>query len=486
MKTFKNYLYNSMYQLLNTVLPLITAPYISRVLHPEGVGINTMASSLAAYFLLFGQLGLVMYGNREVAYTRGKRETKSITFWNVFITRFLTISLSMIVYVAVVEIMNVSNKDIYILYSLNFVASFLDITWYFMGIENFKVIAIRGIVLRIISIMLIFLLVKTPADLWVYVLILLGGTVVANISLLTMIRHEVKLIRIKDLQIQKTLFDSIPIFLPGIATSVYLILNKLMIGWIDSTQSAGFFQQADSIIKIIVNLTTSLSSVLLPRIANNFKNDEKEKTFETLKKSTSVSSVLAVGAMFGIFGVANLFVPLFFGELFTPSVPILMVESIMIVAITWNAIVGWQFLMPTQRTNILTISVIIGAITNFILNIPLIIFWGPTGAAWASVFSEVATFIYMFVKTRHILDYNELFEGTYKYVIAGILMTIIIMIEPVTESFSPLPKLVIKIIIGIFVYAALLIALKPPFIKYLVHVCYLFRRQRHSSHNDKA
>ncbi|MDV8927383.1 hypothetical protein BMS97_00460 [Leuconostoc mesenteroides subsp. mesenteroides] len=478
MKTFKNYIYNSLYQFLNTVLPLITAPYVSRVLHPEGVGINTMASSLAAYFLLFGQLGLVMYGNREVAYTREQEEEKSITFWNVFITRFLTISLSMVVYIMVVEIMNIPNKDIYILYSLNFVASFLDITWYFMGIENFKVIAVRGIVLRIISIMLIFLLVKTPDDLWVYVLILVGGTVVANISLLTMIRHEVKLVRIKDLQIKKTLVDSIPIFLPGIATSVYLILNKLMIGWIDSTQSAGFFQQADSIIKIVVNLTTSLSSVLLPKIANNYKNDEKEKTIEILKQSTSVSSVLAVGAMFGILGVANLFVPLFFGELFIPSVPILMVESIMIVAITWNAIVGWQFLMPTQRTNILTISVIIGAITNFILNIPLIIFWGPTGAAWASVFSELATFIYMFVKTRHILDYKELFEGTYKYVIAGILMAIIIMLEPVTQSFSPLLKLVIKIVIGIFVYVALLVALKPPIIKYLVHVYNLFRRQR--------
>lgn len=478
MKTFKNYIYNSLYQFLNTVLPLITAPYVSRVLHPEGVGINTMASSLAASFLLFGQLGLVMYGNREVAYTREQEEEKSITFWNVFITRFLTISLSMVVYIMVVEIMNIPNKDIYILYSLNFVASFLDITWYFMGIENFKVIAVRGIVLRIISIMLIFLLVKTPDDLWVYVLILVGGTVVANISLLTMIRHEVKLVRIKDLQIKKTLVDSIPIFLPGIATSVYLILNKLMIGWIDSTQSAGFFQQADSIIKIVVNLTTSLSSVLLPKIANNYKNDEKEKTIEILKQSTSVSSVLAVGAMFGILGVANLFVPLFFGELFIPSVPILMVESIMIVAITWNAIVGWQFLMPTQRTNILTISVIIGAITNFILNIPLIIFWGPTGAAWASVFSELATFIYMFVKTRHILDYKELFEGTYKYVIAGILMAIIIMLEPVTQSFSPLLKLVIKIVIGIFVYVALLVALKPPIIKYLVHVYNLFRRQR--------
>lgn len=467
MKTLKNYLYNSLYQFLNTVLPLITAPYVSRVLHPEGIGINTMASSLAAYFLLFGQLGLVMYGNREIAYTREKIQERSLTFWNVFLTRLLLISVTMIAYIFVIEIFDIANKDIYFLYSLSFIASILDITWYFMGIENFKVIAIRGILLKVISIVLVFVFVKTSSDLWLYVLILSGGTVIANISLFTMIRKEVVFVSIRSLKIIHTIVRSFPIFLPGIATSVYLILNKLMIGWIDSTQAAGFFQQADSIIKIIVNLTTSLSSVLLPRIANNFKNNKTEHTNNLLRDSFAISSAIAIGSMFGILGIAKLFVPLFFGSSFKPSIAILMVESIMIVAITWNAIIGWQFLMPTQRTNILTMSVVIGAVTNFMLNIPFIIFWGPVGAAWASVFSEFATLLYMYSKTRKILNYKFLFEGTYKFVIAGILMLIVISTDFMPQSFSSLLELLIKITVGIITYLIALIIVKSPILKHL-------------------
>jgi O-antigen/teichoic acid export membrane protein len=462
MKTLKNYIYNSLYQVLNTLLPLVTAPYISRVLHPEGVGINTMASSLAAYFLIFGQLGLVMYGNREVAYTRENDEDRSKAFWNVFITRFLTISLSMIAFICTIEIMDIPNKDIYMLYSLTFLSSILDVTWYFMGVENFKVIAIRGILLKISSIFLIFTFVRVPSDLWIYVSILMGGALLANVSLVAMLKNEVRLPSKKNLEIKKTLIHSLPIFLPGIATSVYLILNKLMIGWIDSTQSAGFFQQSDSIIKIIVNLTTSLSSVLLPRIANNFRNNDKTETIKLLKVSTSISTSIAVGATFGILGIANVFIPLFFGELFTPSIPILRVESIMIVINTWNAIIGWQFLMPIQKTNILTTSVVIGAITNFILNFPLIIIWGPTGAAVASVFSEISTFVYMFLRTKSILNYKELFEGTFTYILSGILMFNIIIFMPISSDFAPILELLIKVLMGIFTYIMLLILLKSP------------------------
>lgn len=190
MQLIKNYLYNVFYQLFILIVPLITMPYISRVLGPTGSGINYLTSANTQYFILLGSLGITLYGNRQIAYLRDNKQRVSQAFWEIFLLRCLTTLVALSSFYIFVYF-NHTYQWAYLMQSILIIATTLDISWFFMGVENFKVTVSRNMIVKIFSILFIFTLVKTKNDVIIYIFILSLSQLLGNLTLFPYLRHYI-------------------------------------------------------------------------------------------------------------------------------------------------------------------------------------------------------------------------------------------------------------------------------------------------------
>ena len=245
-----NYIFNLAYQILIIILPLITTPYVSRILGPDGIGAYSYTASITTYFILFGCIGLNLYGQREVAYHQSDKIAISKTFFEILLLKIGTMAISICVFIFTVQMMN-QYKLLFYIQLLDLIANMLDITYFYQGIEEFKVIVIRNVLIKIIGIICIFTFVKTKADLSLYVFIYSGTLLLGNLSMWLTINKHITRVPFKELKIIKHLKPTLILFFPQIAISIYTVLDKLMIGLItNNTTQIGYYEQAQKIIKL--------------------------------------------------------------------------------------------------------------------------------------------------------------------------------------------------------------------------------------------
>ncbi|ANZ69008.1 polysaccharide biosynthesis C-terminal domain-containing protein [Pediococcus claussenii] len=463
MQVVKNYLYNASYQVFILLVPLITTPYLARVLGPTGVGINAFTNSIIQYFILFGSIGVNLYGNRQVAFVRDDKERVTNTFYEVFLMRLMTIVLAYVAFL-IFLVMTGKYHTYYLAQSISIIAAAFDVSWFFMGVENFGVTVIRNFIVKIITLISIFVFVKSYSDLTAYILILSLSLLIGNMTLFPNLKRYVGKLRFKKLNIWKHFRPSLVLFVPQIATQIYLVVNKTMLGAMTSVQSAGYFDQSDKMIKMVLALVTATGTVMLPHVANAFMKGQTEKTKEYLYGSFSFVTALATPMMFGMAAIAPKFVPLFFTDKFLSVIPLMMIESVVILLIAWSNAVGTQYLLPTNQNRAFTTSVVLGAIVNIIINVPFIIMWGAEGATLSTVISEFVVTGYQLYIIREQLNLKKLFKETDKYIIAGAMMFAVTIIANyiLPEKWI---MIVLEIIIGIVVYLLLLIIMKASILK---------------------
>lgn len=458
MKVVRNYLYNASYQVFILLVPLITTPYLARILGPIGVGINSYTNSIIQYFILFGSIGVNLYGNRQVAFIRDDKKKLTQTFYEIFFMRIVTIIIAYLAFMIFLLFVD-RNQKYYWAQSLSIIAAAFDISWFFMGVENFAVTVLRNLVVKIITLICIFTLVKSYADLNTYILILSVSLLLGNLTLFPSLKRYIGSPRWQSLNLRRHFFPSVMLFVPQVATQVYLVLNKTMLGSMISFRAAGYFDQSDKMIKMVLAAVTATGTVMLPHVANAFANGQHEKTKQLLYKSFSFVTALSVPMTFGLMAVAPTFVPLFFTSKFNSVIPVIIIESVVILLIAWSNAIGTQYLLPTNQTKKYTTSVIIGAIVNLIVNIPLILLWGAVGASVATVISEATVTIYQLVVIRKQVNYHNLFLDTGKYLFAGLIMFVMVF-----ELNQRLPMtwlmLIAEVVIGIFIYAFTLFLLR--------------------------
>lgn len=458
MKILKNYFYNAMYQIFVLLVPLITIPYISRVLGPRGVGINTLTSSVTQYFVLLANLGLTMYGQREIAYQRQNRLKLSKTFWEIEFLSIITATISMLAFLIFLKTTN-QYHVFYLAQSFLIIASAADISWVFMGLENFKITVLRNFLFKIISIILIFTVVKSKNDLLEYILIISISALIGNISLWPYLRLYLKKIKFHDMNLIIHLKPAIALFIPQIAINIYSVLNKIMLGQLVSVESSGFFDSSDKIVRMVLTLLTALTTVMMPHVAHAYVNGQKKKINFYLMQSSYISLIVAVPMTFGLNAIAKDFVPLFFGNKFLPVIHVISIEAVAIIPIAIAGVLGVQYLIPLNRTNQYTKSIFIGAAVNILINFPLIHYFSASGAAIATVISEsCVTLTQLFFVTKSI-NISKLFQDFGRILIASIFMFIAVKITGLFFDVSIL-KIVFQILIGIFTYVIALFILR--------------------------
>ncbi|PEH05981.1 polysaccharide biosynthesis C-terminal domain-containing protein [Lactobacillus sp. UMNPBX4] len=462
MKVIRNYLYNVGYQVLALIVPLITSAYVSRVLQPKGVGANAFTNSIIQYFILIASMGIGYYGNRQIAYVRDSREKMAKTFWEIQIVKTI---MTLIAFIAFEIFMFFYTKQPKYMWaqSINLIAVAFDISWFYEGIEDFKVTVLKNSFVKIISMIAIFLFIKNPDDVILYIIVLADSTLLGNLTLWPNIKHDLSKVNIRILNPWPHFLPMIELFIPQIATQVYVQLNKTMLGGMVSETASGYYQYSDNLIKLILALVTATGTVMLPHVANAVSHGSMEQVNQMLYKSFDFVSAIAYPMMFGIAAVSLTLAPKYYGPGYGPVGLAMMIESIVILMIAWSNAIGVQYLLPLNRVKQFTTSVTVGAIVNIILNVPLIHLWGLNGAMWSTVISECAVTLYQLFIVRHLLRYKDLFHGSWKYFVSGLIMFGIVfwMNRNLKDSWL---MLFVEVIVGIVIYTVLMLILKAPII----------------------
>ncbi|MDF4030463.1 flippase [Lactobacillus delbrueckii] len=461
MRVVKNYLYNVGYQVLAIIVPLITSYYVSRVLSPEGVGANAFTNSIIQYFMLLANIGIGYYGNREIAYVRDNKQKMAATFWEIQIVKTV---MTVVAYLSFVVFMAFysGNKTYMWAQSINLLAVAFDISWLYQGLEDFKRTVLRNTFVKITSMIAIFIFIKSPKDVALYIIVLALSTLLGN---LTLWPHAVNnyghVDRGTKLNPWRHFVPMVTMFVPQIATQLYVQLNRTMLGLMVDQKASGFYQYSDSLIKLILAFVTATGIVMLPHVANAFAQHDMEKVHKMLYKSFDFVSALAYPMMFGIAGVSMTLAPLYYSSKYAPVGPAMLIESIVILMIGWSNVIGTQYLLPVNRVKDFTTSVTVGAVVNIIMNFPLIHLWGLNGAMWSTVLSEILVTAYQLFVVRKSLDIRKMFAGSWKYLLSGIVMFVPVFWLNTHMKASWLWMLV-EVAAGIVIYVGMVLLLRAP------------------------
>ncbi len=458
----KNYLYNASYQTLVLLAPLITTPYVSRVLGPDNIGHYSFVKSIVSYFALVAALGITTYGRREVSYVQDNAAELNRRFWETKILQIITSSVVLFVYAIFVAFQ--SDRALYLALVFDILFVLTDVTWYFQGIEDFGKIVIRNAVIKVVNIIFIFLMVKTRNDLVLYAV---GNSAFLMLGNLIMWPNLIKNIglphwsRIRPFHDIGTVFS---LFVPTVAIEVYTVLDKTMIGVItgDNFQN-GYYEQAVKIAKVAMTIVTAVGPVIGSRIGRLFFDGEASSMHSLMYKGYRLVWAIGTPICFGLIGTSSNFIPWFLGSGYDEVVGLLHILSFLILAIGINNLTGC-YLIVTKRERFYSFSVIVGAVLNFLLNSLFIPKYRAFGASIASISAETAIAIVQLLYVRKELSIKTILRSGIIYWFGSGIMTCFVLFA---KRFLPQSILGtgILIIIGALNYVLILFLFNDRFTK---------------------
>ncbi len=470
-KIIKNALYQGVFQVLSVLLPLITVPIVSHRIGPNGLGLFNYSNSIVNYFVLFAGLGIVSYGVREIAAVRDNLEMMKQTFWELEWFNIVFSLIATVVYIILSFFL--SNSWIYHIQLLIMLGTVLDISWFFAGIEDFKLVSLVSIFVKLVSFFLIIIYIQSSEDLPFYVMIVSMSSLLSQCVFWPI---AIKKIGFRVIPIKKAFRHfrgALSFFTGRIASTVYTNLNKTLLGLLTSVSMVAYFSNSVLIINVIVTMLTTIDTVLLPRMTNMVSNNEEDSMILLLKKSIHLELFLTIPMMFGLIAIAPKFVFWFFGVKFLMVEQLLIWMSILLVIIPLSSAVVRQYLMPKGKMKEYNYSMLYSALVSIILDIILIPLIGIFGAVVATL---VAEFLVSGIRVYYLVrdtDFNFDYVELVKYVISGILM--LITVRFVTNSMAPtMLTTLLQVLLGATSYVLVLILSKS---KLIIYFLYILRRK---------
>lgn len=453
----KNFVYNVLYQLLLIALPLITAPYISRTLGATSVGIYSYTNSVAYYFLLVGMLGLANHGNRSVAAARDDQDKLNIIFSSIFSLQVMIFAFSIIVYVIYIVFFVSNNRIIAFLQLFYVISGLFDISWLFFGLEKFKLTITRNLLIKISAIVLIFVFVHNPDDLWIYTLIMSLGTLLSQIYLWWFVKKYVTFSWPGIYGILKQIKPAMILFIPVLAYSIYKVMDKIMLGNISTYEQVGYYQNAEKIINIPMGIITALGTVMLPRMSSIIANGKEEKTQYYLRLSIKFVTILCSAIGFGLIGISKILAPVYLGIDFQACAPLIMLLSITVFFVAWANVIRTQYLIPHHYDNVYLISTLVGAILNLVINIVLIPLYHSNGAAVGTIIAEFSVmFVQMIAVRKEFPAWKYIVQYVPVLIIGGIMAFLVYKLGNML-GYS-ITTLIIQILVGGIFFIVCLLA----------------------------
>lgn len=450
-QTKKNFIYNIMYQILALIIPLITAPYISRAVGVDGVGINSYTYSIVYYFMLFTLLGVNNYGNRTVAKNRDDKTSLSKTFWGIYIIQFIMGIIMLLTYIIFIYFRDSEYRYFSLLQSIYIVSSILDINWLFFGLEKFKLTIMRNTMIKILGMLLIFIFIKNEHDLYKYIIISSSTTLLSQILLWPFVRTYVGFSRVTKEDIIKHIKPNLILFIPVISVSLYKIMDKIMLGHLTNVIEVGYYENAEKIINIPMTIIVALGTVMLPKVSNLISNEQDKKSEKYMSKSMKFIMFISIPMSFGLISIAQDFVPLYFGYEFYKTGILIKLLAITIVFLSWANVIRTQYLIPREMDKEYIISVVLGAICNTLANIIFIPIYASIGACVGTIISEFVVMVYQTYILRKKLDINLYIKQVIPFLLNAIIMIVVIEMYEFIE-INLYAKVILKIISACIIY----------------------------------
>lgn len=457
----KNFMYNLSYQIFSVILPIVTIPYITNVLSQENIGINSVFQANTNYFVLIGMLGITTYGSKEIAKCQNSKNYLKNKFIDIYKIQFFCHLISLCLYYIYLQLIN-NHKDIGIMYFSCILASMFDISWFFIGIEDFKSIAIRNIFVKIIAFFSLFIFVRNNNDIYAYILTLYIPQIIINIYMWLKINklicfrfHDFIIYKIKKSDIT----ESVSLFVPQIASSIYTVLDKTVLSFFVPFSQIAIYDQGQIVLRLLLAIVPSFSKVMMPRITNSLYNDTNDKrTKQYMIQSSNIISFLSFGIFFGLISLVDYFVDWYFPLQYNDVKYVLIICSLIILAVSGSNLISVQYLIPLGKQNIYTISLVISAILNLIFNFLLIPLYGIYGACISSVIAECIGCMIQIVYVSKYLSLKELFSNIYIFVVSGLVMTFFICFIKcfIKSCFT---ALLILALVGLLIYIIMCILL---------------------------
>ena len=462
MKVIKNYLYNLSYQILTIILPIITVPYVTRIFTSEALGNYVFYNSIVSYFSLFAMLGIGVYGTKQIA----AASDVSSTFWNIYAIQLIASILAISVYVIAIFSIPQLGGVIPLIVGITLFAKMIDISWLFSGKEDFKKITIRNVVTRIIGVISIFTFVKSSDDLYLYVFLIVIFDFLGQFVMWMPAKKFIKRPSFNTKIMKKNLHPIVLLFLPQVAISLYVVLDRTLLGLLGSYSDVGIYEQGQKLISILLKVVSSLGVVMLPRVANLLSERRDKEAQNMVKFSFILYNLIIFPMIFGLISVNEVFVKLFLGQNFQDVKYVLYVIVFNIMFVGWTNILGYQVLVVRNKNKEFMLSTTIPAFVSVAVNIAVIPFFGYIGASITSVVVETLVFAIQWYYSRNIINKNLLFnKDLVKIVCSSLVMFGAVMLCKMTLGLDGIIGLIIYLAVGGISYLGMLFLLKTVNIK---------------------
>ncbi|WP_314853249.1 flippase [uncultured Granulicatella sp.] len=457
MKVLRNYAYNLSYQLLVIILPIITTPYVTRVFSSNDLGTYGYFNSIVTYFILLATLGVANYGTKEIS---SHRNDIRKNFWGIYTLQFGATCLSILLYIILCFAFSFMQNPVAYILGLSLLSKGMDISWLFQGLEDFRKITVRNITVKLVGVVSIFLFVKSPGDLYLYVSLLTVFELLGQLSMWFPAREFIGKPHLDLYYAKQHLKPVILLFLPQIAISLYVTLDRTMLGALASTTDVGIYDQALKLVNILLTLVTSLGSVMLPRVSNLLSKGNNEAVNRMHQMSFLIYNLVIFPTIAGMLIINNDFVKFFLGNDFQEARYAIAIMIFRMFFIGWTNIMGIQILIPHNKNKEFLTSTTVPAIVSVGLNLLLLPKFGYIGAAIVSVLTEVFVWGIQLYFTRKYLKDVPIYKSTVKIFLASILMYFALSFLKTILIFIPIINVVVYTIFGAILYSLLILLFK--------------------------
>ena len=462
MKVIKNYLYNLSYQILTIILPIITVPYVTRIFTSEDLGNYGFYNSIVSYFSLFAMLGIGIYGTKQIAAARNV----SSTFWNIYAIQLTASILALFVYVITLVSIPKMSGMVPIILGIVLLTKMIDISWLFTGKEDFKKITLRNTMVKVAGVISIFTFIKSSEDLYLYIFLIVIFDFLGQFVMWIPAKKFIKRPSFDTKIIKKNLHPIVLLFLPQVAISLYVVLDRTLLGLLGSYSDVGIYEQGQKLTSILLTVVSSLGAVMLPRVANLLSERKEKEAQNMVRFSFILYNLIIFPMIFGLIAINEIFVKLFLGQNFQDVKYVLYIIVFNIMFIGWTNILGYQVLVVRNKNKEFMLSTTIPAIVSVAVNIAVIPFFGYIGASITSVVVEFLVFAIQWYYSRNIINKNLLFnKDLAKIICSSLVMFGAVMLCKMTLGLDGIIGLIIYLAVGGISYLAMIFLLKTVNIK---------------------
>lgn len=458
----RNYVYNLAYQILTLITPFITTPYVTRVLSPKSIGLQSFAFSLTQTFGLFAGMGIGAYLGRELSYSRDDRARRTQVFWEVQLLSLIMFPIWITLYIILIVFYVKHDYVLFFILILN-LNPFGGIYLLYHSMEDFGKTVACQFIFKIMDVAFIFLFIKGESDFALYVF---GSIFFSQLTLVFLwldFRRYIDLPDWKSLRPFRNIKVMLTLFLPTIAIQVYSILDKVMLGFIvEGSPESGYYELALRISRMPLMVVGSLGSVMIPRIAYLYRVQEYEVLDSYIYRGFKFAWFASVPLCFGLIAISDNFVAWFFGARYAQVAALLKISSFLLIIIGLSGVSGSQYMIPTGMQNKYTLSVITGIVINFTLNILLIPRFYSYGALVASVLAEFGVLVSQLYILRKTFSVLKIISSGFSYLFAGVVMFATLRMFGNKLPSSPLGTIIL-IASGAVIYFGVLFVFRDEF-----------------------